>query len=102
VKSAGKTLQVKQALDLEKQTLDLENISCKCNMEVVMTDKIAAALAAILVFASAVTASAEPTVHANHMRAPAVRAYQSEPLQGDTPYCYLPSGPCDNEHTLTN
>ena len=77
-------------------------MSCKCNMEVVMTDKTAAALAAILVFASAVTASAEPSVHANHMRAPVVRAYESEPPQGNAAYCYLPSEPCDNDHMVTN
>jgi hypothetical protein len=71
-------------------------------MEVVMTDKTAAALAAILVCASAVTASAEPFVHANHMRAPVVRAYESEPPQGNAAYCYLPSEPCDNDHMVTN
>jgi hypothetical protein len=71
-------------------------------MEVVMTDKIAAALAAILVFASAVTASAEPAVHANRVRVPFVRAYQSELPQGSAPYCYLPSEPCDNDHMVTN
>jgi hypothetical protein len=71
-------------------------------MEVVMTDKIAAALATILVLASAVTASAEPAMHANRMRAPAVRVYQSELPQGSAPYCYLPSEPCDNDHMVTN
>jgi hypothetical protein len=71
-------------------------------MEVVMTDKIAVALAAILVFASAVTASAEPAVHANRLRAPVVRAYQSELPQGQDSYCYLPSEPCDNDHMVTN
>jgi hypothetical protein len=71
-------------------------------MEVMMTDKIAAALAAILVFASAVTASAEPAVYANRMRAPVVRGYDSEPPQRNTSYCYLPSEPCDNDHTVTN
>jgi hypothetical protein len=73
----------------------------KCNMEIVMIDKTTAALAAILVFASAVTASAQP-MQASRMRAPAVRAYECEPPQGSAAYCYLPSEPCDNEHMLTN
>jgi hypothetical protein len=71
-------------------------------MEVVMTDKIAVALAAILVFASAVTASAEPAVHTNRMPAPTIRAYQSELPQDNASYCYLPSEPCDNDHMVTN
>jgi len=67
-----------------------------------MTNKTTAALAAILVLASALTASAQPAVHASRMRAPAVRAYESEPLQRNAPYCYLPSEPCDNDHMVTN
>jgi hypothetical protein len=74
-------------------------------MEVAMTDKITAALAAVLVLGSAIAASAQPTVHASRMRGftPGVQVYQSEvPLRGNDQYCYLPSEPCDNDHTVTN
>jgi hypothetical protein len=74
------------------------------NIEVIMISKIAT-LAAALVLASAVTASAQPTAHNSraHHFAPGIRAYESTvPQQNDHQNCYLPSEACDTEHTVTN
>jgi hypothetical protein len=73
-------------------------------MEVVMIEKIAPALAAAFVLASAVTASAQPAVHGRAPAfAPAIHGYESELLpRSDHQNCYLPSQACDNEHTVTN
>ncbi len=68
-----------------------------------MINKIAA-LAAVLVLASAGAASAQPTRHTAHAHtsAPGIRAYESVPQQSDHLNCYLPSDTCDNEHMVTN
>jgi hypothetical protein len=74
-------------------------------MEIVMIDKTVAALTAVLVLASGVTASAQPAMRAHHTRilAPGIRAYQTEsPARNDGQYCYLPSESCDTEHMVTN
>jgi hypothetical protein len=70
-----------------------------------MTHKIAAAVAAAFVLASAATVSAQPIGHASRPRAltPDIQVYDSAaPPQGNGQYCYLPSGPCDNEHRMAN
>jgi hypothetical protein len=87
-----------------RQTPPATKTSSKCNMEVIMINKIAA-LAAAFLLASAITASAQPTTHPNpaHSFLPGNRAYESELApRSDHQNCYLPSDACDNEHTVTN
>jgi hypothetical protein len=69
-----------------------------------MTDK-TAALAVALLFASVLTAAAQPTAHPIRAQAfvPGNRSYQSElPRRNDHQNCYLPSDACDTEHSVTN
>jgi hypothetical protein len=64
-------------------------------MEIDMVDKITAGLALALMLFSAGAASAQP-------RAEEARSYYDQARSQAEQFCYLPSEPCDNQHSVTN
>jgi hypothetical protein len=64
-------------------------------MEIEMVDKITAALALALMLFFAGAASAQASTEGT-------RSYYDQARPQAEQFCYLPSEPCDNQHTVTN